>query len=92
MLRLQVLTSAAVLSLALAAPSTAGQTSGPKKGDANEKIQCKTEQVVGSRTRERVCKTRAEWERLRAMTLEVLDHRGGGSMSSPPPTVGGSGG
>lgn len=83
-MRVQAFTFAVLLSAVCAAPSFANPESEAKRADPNEKIICKTEQVVGSRTRERVCRTRAEWERARAMTREMLDHRGGGEISVPP--------
>jgi len=72
-MRIQLLGSAVLaLSLVAAAPAI-GNPTAPAKKDPNEKIICKSEGTVGSRIRERICKTRAEWELGRSKARDVLD-------------------
>lgn len=73
-MRIQLLGSAALaLSLVVAAPAAGNPNAPAKKADPNEKIICKTEGTVGSRIRDRVCKTRAEWELSRTKAREAMD-------------------
>ena len=85
-MRIQLLGSAVVaLSLVAAGPSFANPSAGaPKKADPSEKVICKSEGSVGSRIRERIGKTRAEWDLNRTTAREALDSMPKEQYQAPP--------
>ena len=65
------LAASGLLFCALAAPVVAGEK---KPADPNKKI-CRSAPYTGSRFREQVCHTRAEWDVIAAQTERDLDDR-----------------
>ena len=58
---------------ALASPAFAADVA----NDDAKKTICKSERFVGSNLRQRVCKTKAEWDKAKKDSIELLDKKNG---------------
>jgi hypothetical protein len=67
-----MLVLAAVLALTLAAPEPAQPAEASAKADA-EKMICKTKTKMGTRFKERICYTKAEYERRQLEERQAVD-------------------
>ncbi len=77
-----------------AATSVSAAENEDKEAPKKEKMICKRDKVTGSRTKvNRICMTKAQWDRLAANTKKGLDEMGrnaaGGANSAWDPTKAG---
>jgi hypothetical protein len=80
----------AILALTLLAPAAVAQAADPKAATSDDqKIVCKSERFVGSNLRERICKTKAEWDNARRSSKDMLDRDRGLRIDKPVPGAAG---